>query len=222
MMTATPASSLFLEVLLEGASDVPVVHEVLTRRFGLVDDLNYRLHPHRGKGRLPENPNAKAQRHRQTLLGLLPATLRGMAWMPADTMAVVVLVDADGDDCRGLKADLLEMYKSLEKKPANVLFRVAVEETESWFLAQPAAIRSAYPGAKLGQIPKVPPDSVVGAWEVLARTLGRRPDDCDGADKHEWAAAIAPHLDLDRPSSPSLAAFVAGIERLKADTSRST
>ena len=36
-----------LEVLLEGASDAPAVREILVRKFGLVEDKDFKLHPHR-------------------------------------------------------------------------------------------------------------------------------------------------------------------------------
>ena len=38
-------------VLVEGASDVPAVREVMTRRFGLAEDVHFRIHPHQGKGK---------------------------------------------------------------------------------------------------------------------------------------------------------------------------
>lgn len=80
--------------------------------------------------------------------------------------------------------------------------------------AVPDAIRQAYPRARLAKLPSAAPDSVIGAWERLADVLGRRPLECDGFDKYEWASNIATHLDVDNPKSPSLRAFVAGIAKL--------
>ena len=48
-----------LEVLVEGASDVPAIKEVLQRKLGLVENAQFRIHPHRGKGKLPANPLKK-------------------------------------------------------------------------------------------------------------------------------------------------------------------
>ena len=46
----------YIEVLLEGAADVPMVRHVLTSRLGLEERRHFRIHPHHGKGRLPTNP----------------------------------------------------------------------------------------------------------------------------------------------------------------------
>lgn len=204
---------MFLEILLEGASDVPTVRAILARRFRLQEGVHYRIHPHKGKGDLPTNPHVRPDMKQRGLLDQLPAKLRGYASLPHG-YGVVVLVDSDRTDCHELKDALMQMYSSLERRPARVLFRIAVEETESWFLADIAAVRAAYPKAKYQKIAGIQPDSVVGAWERLAEALGRQPNDCEGSDKYEWAEKIAPHLDLDKPKSPSLHAFVHGIARL--------
>lgn len=204
----------YFHVLVEGRSDEPVVQEILQRRFNLRVDDDFRVHPHRGKGQLPAHPNLKPAPQLQGLLDLLPAKLRAWASLPR-TDVVVVLVDADSDNGAELKAQLLSMYERLEKKPHQVLFRIAVEETESWLIADVRALRLAYPKAKLQKITSFAPDAIVGAWERLAEALGRKPQDCNGADKLEWAKTIMPHVDLDTPKSPSLGCFVEGIERFQ-------
>lgn len=50
---------MFIEVLTEGASDVPVVREVLVRQFGLNEHVDFRIHPHCGRGNMPTNPLAQ-------------------------------------------------------------------------------------------------------------------------------------------------------------------
>lgn len=202
----------YFHVLVEGKSDEPVVQEILQRRFHLVMNDHFRVHSHRGKGRLPANPNQKPEPQLQGLLDLLPAKLRAWASLPTDDV-VVVLVDADHDNGVELKAQLLSMYEQLEKKPQQVLFRIAVEETESWLIADLKALRTAYPKAKLQKLATFAPDAIVSAWERLAESLGRKPQDCNGADKLEWAKNIMPHVDLDVPKSPSLHTFVKGIAR---------
>ena len=206
----------FIEVLVEGSSDVPAAREVLKRRLGLEEDKHFRIHPHRGKGRLPTNLLKKPDAGHDFLLTQLPLKLRNYGRMASGTFfpAVVVLVDADRDDCKRLKASLTNMLERLDHKPPQVLFRIAVEETESWFLAQPNAVQRAYSRAKLSEIKRIAPDQVCGAWERLAEALGYDPQDCGGQDKQEWATAIAPHLDLDEPLSPSLRAFIEGVARM--------
>lgn len=201
---------IFFEILLEGTSDVPVVKEIVTRRFLLKEDIHFRIHPHRGKGTLPQNPLAKPDPKCRGLLDQLPAKLRGYSYLP-DGYCVIVLVDADSTDCKELKKSLVDLYEKLDKRPGCVLFRIAVEEIESWFLADSNAVQSAYPRSKTSRIP---PDSIIGAWERLAEVLGLNPQDCDGGDKYEWSASISPHLNLDQPKSPSLKAFINGIKRL--------
>jgi hypothetical protein len=187
---------MFLELLVEGSSDVPTVREILTRRFRLVEDQDFRIHPHTGKGALPDNPLAQPEPTNRTLLHQLPAKLRGYSYWPQEC-GIVVLVDADDDDCRQLKRSLLTLYHSLPRRPPLILFRVAVEETESWFLADRAAIRKAYPSARVKNLPTGPPDRVIGAWEHLARVLRRDPRTCTGADKVEWGQVHRPAPGLE-------------------------
>ena len=209
----------FLEVLVEGASDQPTVRAILNNRFGLIENQDYRIHPHQGKGKLPKHPHHKPDPKRRGLLDLLPATLKGYRGFPVGR-CVVVLVDADDTQCETLKADLIELHRKLKFRPSCALFRIAVEEIESWFIADHDAIRQAYPKAKTALLDGIKPDSVIGAWELLAKALGRKPEDCSSADKHEWATKIAPYLDLDDPKSPSLRAFVKGINKLLRDTKK--
>lgn len=204
---------MFMQVLVEGGADVPAVKEILERRFNLRENLNFRIHPHRGKGRLPVNILSNPNPRNRGLLDQLPSKLRGFGRLPVPC-CVVVLVDSDNDNCRDLKSDLIDVYERIDPKPSCVLFRIAVEETESWFIADGSAIKKAYPNADLNKIQKSPPDSVIGAWENLAKALGRNPEECIGADKKEWAAKISPYLDLENPKSPSLKAFLMGINKI--------
>ena len=189
---------MFFEVLVEGGADRPAVKEILQRRFGLEEGRQFRIHPHKGKGRLPDNPQARPDPKHRGLLDQLPAKLRGMSWMDGN-YCVVVLVDADDEDCIGLKQRLLSLYRSLDRKPPRVLIRIAVEETESWFIADRDAVKNAYPRANLTRLRPFAPDAVVGAWERLAEALHRDPRQCRGPDKHEWASQISPWLNLDSP-----------------------
>lgn len=149
---------------MKGGADVPVAKEVLERRFGLIENRDFRIHPHRGKGQLPADPYRRPELRHQGLLDQLPAKLRGYAQSHSHfPSSVVVLVDADDDDCVALKASLVSLWQSLEPRPPVVLFRIAVQETESWFLADPTAIKTAYPRARLSRVP-------AGFRTVLRRT----------------------------------------------------
>ena len=189
---------------------MPAVREVLTRKFGLIEDENFQIHPHQGKGKLPANPLARPDPAQRQLLHQLPAKLRGYAKSLAPNSVVLVVVDADDTPCTKLLADLNGMLATLPVRPARVLFRLAIEETESWFVADPSAVKSAFQRANVSLLKKVQPDAIVGAWERLAEAIGL-PANSSGADKLRWAAQICPHLNLDNPASPSLGKLISGI-----------
>lgn len=200
----------YFEVLVEGGSDVPAIREILTRKFGLNEENGFRIHPHKGRGNLPKDPLATPDPKHQALLDQLPAKLRGFSYL-GDDVCVVVVVDVDNTPCDELEADLANMLTRLPRRPKRVLFSLAVEETESWFIADDAAVLKAFPKAKVQKLRSVRPDAIVGAWEMLADALGTKRIEVTGADKYVWAEAIAPHLDLEDPPSPSLKKLIEGI-----------
>lgn len=204
------------EVMLEGASDVPVVREVLTRHFGMVENHDFRLHPHQGKGTLQLDPMYKPKQWQRGLLDQLPAKLRGMSHYTADT-CILVLLDVDDQDCKALLNDLnAQLLANLPRRPPVVRFRLAIEEIESWLIADWPAVKRAFPKAKLTALKTIQPDQRIGAWEALAKSLGATPKLTTGADKFAWAQEIAPHLNLNNPPSPSFRRFIAAVERLRA------
>ena len=89
----------------------------------------------------------------------------------------------------------------------------AIEETECWFIADEAAVRQAFSRAKTQRLRSTKPDAVVGAWELLADALKIRRDQVTGAEKFSWATAIAPHLNLESPRSPSLHKLIQCVDR---------
>jgi hypothetical protein len=208
----------YIEVLCEGSSDVPALKEVLTRRFKLNEGEHFRIHPHQGKGKLPDKAHhlRKPGRANNSLLHQLPIKLKNMGRQTIGgfEVAVIVVVDADNDDCVELKNSLLGLYRDLPTKPPRCLFRIAVEETESWFIAEPSAVKEAYSHADIVALAKLQKDEICGAWECLARALGVDPAACGGGEKTEWATTISPHLDLMNPQSPSLSVLVEGVRDL--------
>lgn len=203
---------IWIEVLTEGSSDVPTVKEILSRRFKLIENEHFRIHAHQGRGELPSSLLSAPDPRNRSLLHQLPAKLRAYAKSLTENSLVLVLVDADNTPCVELLQKLKDMYEALPHKP-KVLFRIAIEETESWFLADTDAIKAAYSTAKLKRVKTITPDSVVGAWEVLAEALGYEVKLIrnSGMLKAQWAENIAPHLDLIEPKSPSLNKVVEGI-----------
>ena len=206
-----------LHLLVEGTSDVPTVREVMVRGLGRVQGSHFQIYWHRGKGRLPSNIHGLPELRDQTLLGQLPAKLRAFGKGEPQS-PVLVLIDADRDNCVALKASLLNMLNSLTARPQTVIFRIAVEEIESWFIADVAAVMCAYTTVNSAVLNAVAPDAVVGAWETLATALGVDPNKCSGADKEEWAKMISPYLNLDGPSSPSFRKFIEASAALSGTT----
>lgn len=205
---------MWLEVLVEGASDSPTVKEVLERKFHLVEGEHFRIHPHKGKGKLPENPLSRPDLKHQGLLDQLPAKLRGFGKSLPENAAVLVVVDADKQPCHELLNSLNSMLAALPVKP-KVMFRLAVEETESWFIADMSALQQAYPGQlKKNVLKNIKPDAVIGAAEKLAEAIGLNPRMVAGPTKFQWAKKIAPHLNLEKPASPSFGKLIDGIGRL--------
>ena len=205
---------IWLEVLVEGVSDTPTVKEVLERKFLLIEGEHFRVHPHRGKGKLPVNPLRRPDPMHQGLLDQLPAKLAGYGKSLPAHGVVLVVVDVDKTPCVELLKDLNVMLNALASKP-KTLFRLAIEETESWFLADISALEKAYPGKVKKRILKgLVPDAIHGASESLALALGYDLKLAGRGVKSEWAKKIAPHLDLDKPCSPSLKKFIEGVGRL--------
>jgi hypothetical protein len=125
-------------------------------------------------------------------LDLLPATLRayGRSLNP-EVDRVLVLIDVDGDDCQALKARLLAIQGATTPWPF-VLFSLAIEEAEAFYLGDIEAIRKAFPAAMPRKMKDYVQDSICGTWEVFRDVIG-----ADSENKPEWARRIAPHLGIE-------------------------
>ena len=73
--------------------------------------------------------------------------------------------------------------------PPVVLFRIAIEETEAFYLGDKAGIRSAYPKAKLSRMDQYVPDSICSTWELFRDVIGETSE-----DKVEWGKNLGAHL----------------------------
>src|SRR5262249_48257390 len=138
--------------------------------------------PHQGKGTLP-NARARPDPRKRGLLDLLPATLRAYAESCSDDEAVLVLVDADDDDCEHLLRRMRALAAEVCPK-LRVVFRIAIEETEAFYLGDLRAIKAAFPDANVERARRMTPDSrpPKGTAEVFAEIVGD-----DTLRKIEWA-----------------------------------
>ena len=144
-----------------------------------------------------------------------------------EDLRVVVLVDRDNDDCKVLKRQLegAAQDASLTTKSAPdaygrflVVNRIVIEELESWFIGDPAALRQAFTS-----LPKVDatkgifrnPDNG-GSWETLHRFLKRHGIYKSAYPKIDAARRIAPNLVVQANRSRSFQVFIRGVEGLLA------
>lgn len=185
-----------LHFLVEGPSEQAFLKAWLPRFLPPAHD--FRVYPHRGKGRLPANPATAPGPRQQGLLDQLPAKLRAWsrAFDPA-TDRVIVLVDLDTDDCHALKQQLLALLNFCEPQ-LNVRFRLAIEELEAFYLSDQRAIRQAFPRARLYRMDSYMQDSICGTWELFQQVIGATSD-----DKCAWAKAMGSVLTTDWRATPS-------------------
>lgn len=176
-----------LHFFVEGPSEKALLESWLPRF--LPPHHSYKIIPHRGKGKIPGDPSQIPEPKRQGLLDQLPAKLRAYGKeLNSDRDRIVVLVDLDNDSCYSLKNRLLELINYCSPPPV-VLFRIAIEETEAFYLGDRSAIRKAFPKSKLQKMSSYVQDSICGTWEFFMEVIGESHE-----NKVEWATRIAPYL----------------------------
>jgi hypothetical protein len=153
----------------------------------------FRVIPHEGRGKLPREPDTAADPGRRGLLDQLPAKMRafGRTLDPA-TDAVLVLVDADRDDCRDLKQAIVAALAHCNPAPRH-LIRIAVEETEAFYLGDLSAVRRAFRRVRPGQLKDYVQDGQDGTWERFQRYVKWRNE-----AKVRWARMMGPELGTAR------------------------
>lgn len=213
------------EFLVEGQAELTAL-SILMRHilceYG--EPHTWRIHKHRGIGRIPDNPAERPNKNDQTLLHNLPSKLRAYGDEDRKDVVVVVLVDLDSRaDCKIFKDSLIDLLAYCPNRP-NTLFRIAIEELEAWFLGDKEAIRGAYPDVKEGVLNGYVQDSQCGTWEKLAEAaypgglakLGQHGKRSVRIleQKRIWAKEICPLIDVGRNQSPSFQTFRDGLRRL--------
>jgi hypothetical protein len=197
-----------IHLLVEGSAEAAFLRGWFSR---FLPKHTVKVIQHRGKGRLPVDPSRPPDPRREGLLDQLPAKLRayGRALNP-ETDRVMVLLDQDSDDCRELKARLTAVLSRCSPRP-DALFRIAIEETEAFYLGDQEAIKKAFPQAKIYRLKGYVQDSVCGTWEVFQQVIGAKVE-----DKVGWGERMAAHLGTEwrRNQSPSFRQFCLGLLRL--------
>jgi Domain of unknown function (DUF4276) len=213
------------EILVEGQCENTALSIIMPKIIGEYRQPHtWNIRPHRGIGKLPDNPAAEPNKADQTLLHNLPAKLKGYGTEQDPDLVVVVLVDLDDKtDCVAFKNELLALLDYCETKP-RTLFRIAIEELEAWFLGDASALKSAYPDVKQNILDKYVQDSQIATWELLAEAihlggleallLKNKRSPLVLEEKRKWAKQICPFLNIEQNRSPSFRCFRDGLRKM--------
>lgn len=220
-----------LEILVEGQSERTALEPLLTKILGPYNQPHtWRIHKHRGIGKLPENSTAKPNPKDPTLLHNLPSKLRAYSRSLQENEAVVVLLDLDSHpDCRAFKKSLTVLLNDCSPGLKS-LFRIAIEELEAWYLGDITALLEVYPSVNNAVLAGYIQDSQCGTWEKLADAVfvgGHAALKKQGQmqclkQKQIWARDIAPKMDIDNNISPSFQQFRDGLRNLVSLSSDNT
>jgi hypothetical protein len=207
--------------LTEDSSGMRLLELLLPRLIGgFGEPHTWNLHPYKGIGRIPPGLSPRSDPSKRILLDHLPRLLRGYANTPGFDKVIVVL-DADRRDCSELLAELKQVAVACNAEHL-ALFRLAIEETEAWYLGDREALLLAYPTAKRPLLDRYVQDAACETWERLAdivhpggsQAIQKAGWPIVGQVKHEWASKIAPLMDPDRNRSPSFRKLRDGLRRL--------
>ena len=166
----------------------------------LPDDRSFHIHAFQGKTDL-------LSRLEQRLFGYA-------AWLPAD-WRIIVLVDRDNDECRGLKSQLENMCAraglATRRAHPGANWRgatcLAIEELEAWYFGEWIAVRSAYSTASRHVPAKAryrDSDNIRGGtWEAFERVMQRSGYFKGGLEKVRAAREIGIQIEVERSVSPS-------------------
>ena len=213
------------EFLVEGQTELTALSIIMEKILGEYGSYHtWKIHKHRGIGKIPTAPEARPNRHDQSLLHNLPSKLRAYGVEKRDNFVVVVLVDLDDrEDCVAFKHELMNLLEYCPNQPIT-LFRIAIEEMEAWFLGDPEAINKAYPQTKQHVLDTYIQDSQCGTWEKLAEAIypgglaalanyGKRSVKIL-EQKRIWAKEISPYIQVDENLSPSFQTFRDGLRKM--------
>ena len=196
-----------IEFLVEEPSAEAALFNLVPKILG--QDFSFKVHSYQGK---PD------------LLNKLLPRLRGYkTWIPED-WRIVVLIDADDEDCRVLKdnlegiaqnAGLITKSRRTIGSYFQVLNRLAIEELEAWFFGDIEAIHAAYPriSLNLGRKAKYRnPDAIRGGtWEALEREFKKAGYFSTGISKILVAREVSVYMEPGRNRSKSFQVFRQGL-----------
>ena len=202
------------EILVEGQTELTALSILLPKILGNYNEVHtWKIHKHRGIGRLPDNPAQKPNPHDMTLLHQLPAKLRAYSKTPDANRQVVVVLDLDDRN----QFEFLAQLKSLLTLCSHEFiasFELAIEELEAWYLGDYHALMAFNPKIRTQILNEYIQDSICGTWETLVKAdtpeilcISKRGQEVQNKKK-EWAKKIPPLMEIDQNKSPSFQHFV--------------
>lgn len=210
------------EIMVEDRSGKEMLEILMPMIFSRSSSNNtFRIISYKGIGRLPGDLRTATDPKKRLLLNQLPRLIKGYGNIANMYPFVLIFVaDLDNKDCIEFKNELVRIERSISPRP-DVLFRIAIEEMESWLLGDTEAVQTAFPKVKRDVIESYEPDSICGTWETLADaiyeggsgSLIKSGYPTIGIKKSEWARTITPHINIERNRSMSFQVFVEGIRR---------
>ncbi|MBI2421779.1 MAG: hypothetical protein HYV27_03035 [Candidatus Hydrogenedentes bacterium] len=214
-----------VEILVEDGSGGKLLEQLVPKILDAEKVLHtWRIHSYKGIGRVPAGLMPKADPSKRILLDQLARILKGYANTPGID-AIAVVLDVDRKDCIAFLAELNALVPRSERT-IKVMFRLAIEEMEAWYLGDRLALFCAYPRGKKNVLNRYVQDSVCGTWEVLAdviypggsAAIRKRGWPLPGQLKHEWAEKIGPLMGVEFNDSKSFCKFRDGLRRLVAES----
>ena len=176
----------------------------------LGDEITSRVHHYKGIGRIPKGLRPKTEASKRILLDQLPKILNGYGSTP-NSGIIVVICDLDDKNKDVFLSELSSMLNGCRSKPERVLFCLAIEEFEAWYLGDVNAVKKSYPKAKESILKSYTNDDICGTWELLAdaiydggrKNLIKKGQQVVGEQKSIWATKIASNMDVEINKSPS-------------------
>ena len=210
------------EILVEGQSELTLLSTIMPQILGAYREPHtWKIHKHRGIGKLPEDMNAHPKQTDQTLLHNLPAKLRAYGRCEDDQLVVIVLVDLDNrSDCRVFKKMLLHTLDFCPQRP-RCLFRIAIEELEAWMLGDRQALLAAYPNINLEILNTYVQDSQCRTWKLLMRAIYGETAFQQHRSlgvmhlKTDMAKNVSKHMVVDNNCSASFQEFCKGLKNMQ-------
>lgn len=211
------------EFLVEDSSGRRLLETIVPKILGAhTEPHTWRMIDYKGVGQLPKGLRGSSDPAKRILLDRLPSILRGYGRTDGID-CVVVVIDTDRRDCTAFLRELKEMLARITPTPP-VVFRLAIEEVEAWYLGDRAALLAAYPKARRPVLDRYVQDTVCETWELLADAIhpGGSADikkvgfPYSGQVKHAWAERIGPLMDPQGNRSPSFQRFRDALVRLTA------